>query len=162
MQPLSALDGILRSAARQAASPSTESAGPPTRADELLARFAAQGEADPTRRAAARTLKALAGLDLTPPPPSGGLAFSLGRGSPRPPAAALADRGLDGTPAPPSSRSSEAVLASDSPRGRSRGPALWLALLAIALICAVGAGLAMTLRPDLLAAFAPSAPAPPR
>jgi hypothetical protein len=51
-------------------------------------------------------------------------------------------------------------LAAAAPRARSRGPAIGLAVLAIALLCALGAGVAMTLRPDLLASFAPPASAP--
>ena len=172
---LSGLDAIFQSTARKVASRPPESAGPLTRADELLASFVAQHDVDPTCRAAARAMKALAGLDLTPPPLSGGLALAPardraapGRASPRPPAVASprpsavapAERGQDAPPAPPSSPSPRALLASDASRARSRRPTIRFAVLVIALLCAVGAGLAMTLRPDLLAARAPPASAP--
>ncbi|AKT43158.1 hypothetical protein [Chondromyces crocatus] len=126
----------------------------PTRADELLAHFG-RGDEDPMRRTAARTLKALAGLDLTAtPPPLAG--FTLVEPARR--SAAGQDLSVEEVPhetaslAPPSPLVPTAVLASTTRPKRS----LWRALLALML---VGAGLAFLVRPGLLDVLVDSATA---
>ncbi|WP_434042052.1 MULTISPECIES: hypothetical protein [Sorangium] len=147
---LDPVDAIVWSASRRSRSarPPADGAGP-SRVDELVARFVAQSEHSAQRRAA-RSMKALAGLDptLTPPPVTAISALeALKQRSPltatRPPvpseSAALG--ALDESSRPP------APLVAP----RRRGLSLWLALVALALLCAVLVG---TLRPELFASLA--------
>jgi hypothetical protein len=142
---------ILRSATQQHERGLPPAPEPPTRADELLARFAAQTENDATHRAAARVMKLLAGLDPTPPPLNvHPIAFAPrtpqepDAPSAAPPLAAPARR-------PATAAAPDALPASAAERTpRARRPARWLALLALVLL---SAGLACSLRPDLLAAI---------
>ncbi|AUX35262.1 MULTISPECIES: hypothetical protein [Sorangium] len=154
---LGPIDAIVWSASRRSPSarPPADGAGA-SRVDELVARFVAQSEHSAQRRAA-RSMKALAGLDLTlTPPPVASLSASAALALPgaRPP--------LSGASRPiPSERAAPAAepLALDedsrppSPvvTPRRRGLSLWLALVALALLCA---GLAGTLRPELFASIA--------
>jgi hypothetical protein len=118
--------------------------------DELVARFAAQAETS-TRRRAARSMKALAGLDLTLTPPP----------------VAVVSRPLHGGPAAPSHAGDAAApgslgaAASDPPEPSGSAPpssprrrlrSLWLTVVTLALVCAA---LASALRPGLLASLAP-------
>ncbi|WP_437606078.1 hypothetical protein WMF20_34255 [Sorangium sp. So ce834] len=156
---LGPIDAIVWSASRRSPSarPPADGAGAgASRVDELVARFVAQSEHSAQRRAA-RSMKALAGLDLTlTPPPVASLSAS----------SALALQGarspLSGASRPvPSERAAPDVepLALDEDSRppapvvtpRRRGLSLWLALVALALLCA---GLAGTLRPELFASLA--------
>ncbi|WP_437765579.1 hypothetical protein WMF27_29165 [Sorangium sp. So ce281] len=156
---LGPIDAIVWNASRR-----SRSARPPadgvgagaSRVDELVARFAAQSERSAQRRAA-RSMKALAGLDLTlTPPPVAAVSGTSARAIPgaRPPlAGALSPVASErATPG-----SAPVALMDDGSRPpvplvapRRRGLSLWLALLALALLCA---GLAGTLRPEVFASL---------
>ncbi|WP_437567497.1 hypothetical protein [Sorangium sp. So ce542] len=156
---LGPIDAIVWSASRRSPSarPPADGAGAgASRVDELVARFVAQSEHSAQRRAA-RSMKALAGLDptLTPPPVASLATLS-----------ALALRGarspLSGASRPvPSERAApdaEPLALDEDSRPpspvvtpRRRGLSLWLALVALALLFA---GLAGTLRPELFASIA--------
>ncbi|WP_437686306.1 hypothetical protein [Sorangium sp. So ce176] len=147
---LDPVDAIVWSASRRSRSarPPADGAGP-SRVDELVARFVAQSEHSAQRRAA-RSMKALAGLDptLTPPPVTAISAL-----------AALKQRSpLTATRPPVPSESAALGALDESSRPpaplvapRRRGLSLWLALVALALLCAVLVG---TLRPELFASLA--------
>ncbi|WP_437522907.1 hypothetical protein WME79_32755 [Sorangium sp. So ce726] len=157
---LGPIDAIVWNASRR-----SRSARPPadgvdagaSRVDELVARFVAQSEHSAQRRAA-RSMKALAGLDLTLTPPpvaavSGTSALAI-RGARPPLAGALSPVASElATPG-----SAPVALMDDGSRPpvplvaprRRRGLSLWLALLALALLCA---GLAGTLRPEVFASL---------
>ncbi|WP_437332670.1 hypothetical protein [Sorangium sp. So ce394] len=156
---LGPIDAIVWSASRRSPSarPPADGAGAgASRVDELVARFAAQSEYSAQRRAA-RSMKALAGLDLTlTPPPVASLATlsALTLQGARPP--------LSGASRPvPSERAApdaEPLALDEDSRPpspvvtpRRRGLSLWLALVALALLFA---GLAGTLRPELFASLA--------
>ncbi|WP_437586591.1 hypothetical protein [Sorangium sp. So ce1000] len=155
---LGPVDAIVWNASRRSRSarpPANGGAGA-SRVDELVARFVAQSERSAQRRAT-RSMKALAGLDLTLTPPpvaavsaTSALAITGARpllgGAMRPVASELATPG-----------SAPVVLVDDGSRApaplvapRRRGLSLWLALLALALLCA---GLAGTLRPEVFASL---------
>ncbi|WP_437596642.1 hypothetical protein WMF28_29160 [Sorangium sp. So ce590] len=154
---LAPIDAIVWSASRRSRSarPPADGAGA-SRVDELVARFVAQSEHSAQRRAA-RSMKALAGLDLTlTPPPVAALSAS----------SALAIAGVRspvpgaGRPVPSERAAPEAepVALDEGSRPpaplvtrRRRGLSLWLALVALALLFA---GLAGTLRPELFASLA--------
>ncbi|WP_438038397.1 hypothetical protein [Sorangium sp. So ce128] len=156
---LGPIDAIVWNASRR-----SRSARPPadgvgagaSRVDELVARFVAQSEHSAQRRAA-RSMKALAGLDLTlTPPPVAAVSGTSARAIPgaRPPlAGALSPVASErATPG-----SAPVALMDDGNRPplplvapRRRGLSLWLALLALALLCA---GLAGTLRPEVFASL---------
>ncbi|WP_437851201.1 hypothetical protein [Sorangium sp. So ce363] len=156
---LGPIDAIVWNASRR-----SRSARPPadgvgagaSRVDELVARFVAQSEHSAQRRAA-RSMKALAGLDLTlTPPPVAAVSGTSARAIPgaRPPlAGALSPVASErATPG-----SAPVALMDDGSRPpvplvapRRRGLSLWLALLALALLCA---GLAGTLRPEVFASL---------
>ncbi|WP_433927921.1 hypothetical protein AB3662_32545 [Sorangium cellulosum] len=150
---LDPIDAIVWSASRRSRSarPPADGAGP-SRVDELVARFAAQSEHSAQRRAA-RSMKALAGLDatLTPPPVTTLSAISA--------LAALKQRSPLTAARPPVPSESAALGALDERSRppaplvapRRRGLSLWLALVALALLCAVLVG---TLRPELFASLA--------
>ncbi|WP_437709050.1 hypothetical protein WMF45_32690 [Sorangium sp. So ce448] len=158
---LGPIDAIVWNASRR-----SRSARPPadgvgagaSRVDELVARFVAQSEHSAQRRAA-RSMKALAGLDLTLTPPpvaavSGGTSARAIPGA-RPPLAgalspAASGRATPGSaPVAPTDDGSRPPVPLVAPR--RRGLSLWLALLALALLCA---GLAGTLRPEVFASLA--------
>ncbi|WP_441292190.1 hypothetical protein ACSRUE_18845 [Sorangium sp. KYC3313] len=156
---LGPIDAIVWNASRR-----SRSARPPadgvgagaSRVDELVARFAAQSERSAQRRAA-RSMKALAGLDLTlTPPPVAAVSGTSARAIPgarAPLAGALSPVASErATPG-----SAPVALMDDGSRPpvplvapRRRGLSLWLALLALALLCA---GLAGTLRPEVFASL---------
>ncbi|WP_438023215.1 hypothetical protein [Sorangium sp. So ce233] len=150
---LDPIDAIVWSASRRSRSarPPAEGEGP-SRVDELVARFVAQSEHSAQRRAA-RSMKALAGLDptLTPPPVTALSAISA--------LAALKQRSPLAAARPPVPSESAALGALDESSRppaplvapRRRGLSLWLALVALALLCAVLVG---TLRPELFASLA--------
>ncbi|WP_437955371.1 hypothetical protein WME76_28080 [Sorangium sp. So ce119] len=150
---LDPIDAIVWSASRRSRSarPPADGAGP-SRVDELVARFVAQSEHSAQRRAA-RSMKALAGLDptLTPPPVTALSAISA--------LAALKQRSPLTAARPPVPSESAALGALDERSRppaplvapRRRGLSLWLALVALALLCAVLVG---TLRPELFASLA--------
>ncbi|WP_437478724.1 hypothetical protein WME75_30825 [Sorangium sp. So ce1014] len=154
---LGPIDAIVWSASRRSRSarPPADGAGA-SRVDDLVARFVAQSEHS-TQRRAARSMKALAGLDLTlTPPPVAAL----------PASSALAIAGVR-SPVPRAGRpvlseraapEAEPVALDEGSRPpaplvtrRRRGLSLWLALVALALLFA---GLAGTLRPELFASLA--------
>ncbi|XXX73658.1 hypothetical protein WMF30_39050 [Sorangium sp. So ce134] len=163
---LGPIDAIVWSASRRSPSarPPADGAGAnASRVDELVARFVARSEHSAQRRAA-RSMKALAGLDptLTPPPVtalSASAALALpGARSPL----AGAERPVPSERAAPSAErvaldADRVALDADSRppapvvTPRRRGLSLWLALVALALLCA---GLAGTLRPELFASLA--------
>ncbi|MDC0678054.1 hypothetical protein [Sorangium atrum] len=156
---LGPIDAIVWNASRR-----SRSARPPvegvdagaSRVYELVARFVAQSEQS-TQRRAARSMKVLAGLDLTrtPPPVAAVSATSaLAVAGARPPLAG-AQRPVAPELAPPESAHVVPTDAGSRPpvplvAPRRRGLSLWLALLALALLCA---GLAGTLRPDVFASL---------
>ncbi|WP_437630899.1 hypothetical protein [Sorangium sp. So ce854] len=154
---LDTVDAIVWSASRRSRSarPPADGAGP-SRVDELVARFAAQSEHSAQRRAA-RSMKALAGLDLTlTPPPVAALSAIPARAA----ASARSPLSAATPPVPSEDASPGAALAAldvDSRppapvvAPRRRGLSLWLALVALALLCAVLVG---TLRPELFASLA--------
>ncbi|WP_437980587.1 hypothetical protein [Sorangium sp. So ce117] len=156
---LGPIDAIVWNASRR-----SRSARPPadgvgagaSRVDELVARFVAQSEHSAQRRAA-RSMKALAGLDLTrTPPPVAAVYDTSARAIPgaRPPLAGALRPVASELPTP----GSAPVTPMDDGRRppvplvapRRRGLSLWLALLALALLCA---GLAGTLRPEVFASL---------
>ncbi|WP_437275643.1 hypothetical protein WME90_30920 [Sorangium sp. So ce375] len=156
---LGPVDAIVWNASRRSRSarPPADAVGAgASRVDELVARFVAQSEHSAQRRAA-RSMKALAGLDptLTPPPVAAiSAASALGIPGARPPLAGVV-RPVASEPASP--ESARVVLVDDDDRPpaplvapRRRGLSLWLALLALALLFA---GLAGTLRPDVFASL---------
>ncbi|WP_437989981.1 hypothetical protein [Sorangium sp. So ce145] len=156
---LGPIDAIVWNASRR-----SRSARPPadgvgagaSRVDELVARFVAQSEHSAQRRAA-RSMKALAGLDLTlTPPPVAAVSGTSARAIPgaRPPLAGALSPVASELPTP---GSAPVALMHDGSRPpvplvapRRRGLSLWLALLALALLCA---GLAGTLRPEVFASL---------
>ncbi|WP_437619422.1 hypothetical protein [Sorangium sp. So ce1151] len=154
---LSPIDAIVWSASRRSRSapPPADGAGT-SRVDELVARFVAQSEHSAQRRAA-RSMKALAGLDLTlTPPPVAARSATAARALPdaRSP---LADTRR---PVPSEVLAPDVgqVAVGESSRPpvplvtpRRRGLSLWLALVALALLCAVLVG---ALRPELFASLA--------
>ncbi|WP_437996309.1 hypothetical protein WMF26_35170 [Sorangium sp. So ce185] len=154
---LGPIDAIVWSASRRSPSarPPADGAGA-SRVDELVARFVAQSEHSAQRRAA-RSMKALAGLDLTlTPPPVASLSASAALALPgvRSPLAG-AERPVPSERAAPAA---ERVALDEDSRPpapvvtpRRRGLSLWLALVALALLCA---GLAGTLRPELFVSMA--------
>ncbi|XXT16276.1 hypothetical protein WME94_39200 [Sorangium sp. So ce429] len=154
---LSPIDAIVWSASRRSRSarPPADDAGT-SRVDELVARFVAQSEHSAQRRAA-RSMKALAGLDLTlTPPPVAALSATAARALPdaRSPLAAARRPVPSEGPAPGAGQ----VALDESSRPpaplvtpRRKGLSLWLALVALALLCAVLVG---TLRPELFASLA--------
>ncbi|WP_437924419.1 hypothetical protein WMF37_36140 [Sorangium sp. So ce291] len=154
---LSPIDAIVWSASRRSRSarPPADGAGT-SRVDELVARFAAQSEHSAQRRAA-RSMKALAGLDLTlTPPPVAALSATATRALPdaRSPLADARRPVPSEGPAPGAGQ----VALDESSRPpvpvvtpRRKGLSLWLALVALALLCAVLVG---TLRPELFTALA--------
>ncbi|HTN84129.1 MAG TPA: hypothetical protein VL242_10600, partial [Sorangium sp.] len=154
---LSPIDAIVWSASRRSRSarPPADGAGT-SRVDELVARFAAQSEHSAQRRAA-RSMKALAGLDLTlTPPPVATLSTTVARALPdaRSPLAEARRPVPSEVPAPDAGQ----VALDESSRPpaplvtpRRKGLSLWLALVALALLCAVLVG---TLRPELFASLA--------
>ncbi|WP_438004357.1 hypothetical protein WME89_36995 [Sorangium sp. So ce321] len=154
---LSPIDAIVWSASRRSRSahPPADGAGT-SRVDELVARFMAQSEHSAQRRAA-RSMKALAGLDLTlTPPPVAALSATAARALPdaRSPLADTRRPIPSEVPAPDAGQ----VAVGESSRPpvplvtpRRKGLSLWLALVALALLCAVLVG---TLRPELFASFA--------
>lgn len=132
----------------RAAARTTEEVGERTRADDLLEKFA-RPEEDPGRRVAARTLKALAGLDMTvTPPPVGGfqLVDPARRTSSLP---AETSAAMTPTPVPVRVAPVRVAPVVVSPGGGRKRP-LWMALLALLLVGA--AGVAYTLRPGFLSA----------
>jgi hypothetical protein len=156
---LGPIDAIVWNASRR-----SRSARPPadgvgagaSRVDELVARFVAQSEHSAQRRAA-RSMKALAGLDLTlTPPPVAAVSGTSARAIPgaRPPLAGAlrpvaSERATPGSaPVAPMDDGSRPPVPLVAPR--RRGLSLWLALLALALLCA---GLAGTLRPEVFASL---------
>ncbi|WP_437670987.1 hypothetical protein [Sorangium sp. So ce131] len=155
---LAPVDAIVWSAsrtARTAPSPDGADAGV-SRVDELVARFVARSERSAQRRAA-RSMKVLAGLDPTlTPPPVAALSADAARST-----RALGSPSAEAPRAPRSVPSEGAALAApldETSRPpaplvapRRRGLSLWLALVALALLCA---GLAGTLRPGLFASLA--------
>ncbi|WP_437721463.1 hypothetical protein [Sorangium sp. So ce861] len=156
---LAPIDAIVWSASRRSPSarPPADGAGAgASRVDELVARFVAQSEHSAQRRAA-RSMKALAGLDLTlTPPPVASLAARSALALPG------SRQPLSGASRPvPSERvapEAEPLALDEDSRPpspvvtpRRRGLSLWLALVALALLCA---GLAGTLRPELFASMA--------
>jgi hypothetical protein len=146
LEGLALIDAILRSASQQGkpSRPGAAASGPPTRADELIARFIAHHESDAARRAAARSMKLLAGLEPTPSARIN--ALPPGEDETRPPDSSRRPEVHEMVEDPPLPGRHLAV----PPRPR-RGPALWIALLALALLTA---GVALSLRPDLLASLA--------
>ncbi|MGK3986700.1 hypothetical protein WME99_26875 [Sorangium sp. So ce136] len=154
---LSPIDAIVWSASRRSRStrPPADGAGT-SRVDELVARFAAQSEHSAQRRAA-RSMKALAGLDLTlTPPPVAALSATAARGLPdaRSPLA----EARRPVPSEGSAPDVGQVALDESSRPpaplvtpRRKGLSLWLALVALALLCAVLVG---ALRPELFASLA--------
>ncbi|XYH94411.1 hypothetical protein ACMHYB_42260 [Sorangium sp. So ce1128] len=154
---LSPIDAIVWSASRRSRSarPPADGAGT-SRVDELVARFVAQSEHSAQRRAA-RSMKALAGLDLTlTPPPVVALSATAGRALPdaRSPLAEARRPVPSEGPAPDAGQT--ALDESSRPpvplvTPRRKGLSLWLALVALALLCAVLVG---ALRPELFASLA--------
>ncbi|WP_437303602.1 hypothetical protein [Sorangium sp. So ce388] len=154
---LSPIDAIVWSASRRSRSarPPADGAGT-SRVDELVARFAAQSEHSAQRRAA-RSMKALAGLDLTvTPPPVAALSATAARAltDARSPLAEARRPVPSEVPTPDAGQ----VALDESSRPpaplvtpRRKGLSLWLALVALALLCAVLVG---TLRPELFASLA--------
>ncbi|WP_437285275.1 hypothetical protein [Sorangium sp. So ce406] len=147
---LDPIDAIVWSASRRSRSarPPADGAGP-SRVDELVARFVAQSEHSAQRRAA-RSMKALAGLDPTLTPPPVTAISALAALKQRSPLAAARP------PVPPESAAPGALDERSRPPApvvapRRRGLSLWLALVALALLCAVLVG---TLRPELFASLA--------
>ncbi|WP_437293799.1 hypothetical protein [Sorangium sp. So ce426] len=156
---LGPIDAIVWNASRR-----SRSARPPadgvgagaSRVDELVARFVAQSEQS-TQRRAARSMKALAGLDLTlTPPPVAAVSGTSARAIPgaRPPLAGALSPVASELAPPESARVVPTDAATRPPvplvAPRRRGLSLWLALLALALLCA---GLAGTLRPEVFASL---------
>ncbi|WP_437731072.1 hypothetical protein [Sorangium sp. So ce1335] len=154
---LDPIDAIVWSASRRSPStrPPADGAGP-SRVDELVARFAAQSEHSAQRRAA-RSMKALAGLDptLTPPPVAALSAIpALAASSAVSPLAAARPPvpSEDASPgAGPAALDEDRRPPAPLVTPRRRGLSLWLALVAIALLCALIVG---TLRPGLFASLA--------
>ncbi|WP_437894034.1 hypothetical protein [Sorangium sp. So ce124] len=156
---LGPIDAIVWNASRRSRSARSPAEGVDagaSRVDELVARFVAQSEHS-TQRRAARSMKALAGLDLTrtPPPVAAVSAMSaLAVAGARPPLVGV-QRPVAPELAPPESAHVVPTGAGSRPpvplvAPRRRGLSLWLALLALALLCA---GLAGTLRPDVFASL---------
>ncbi|AUX45697.1 uncharacterized protein SOCE26_071930 [Sorangium cellulosum] len=153
---LAPVDAILWSASRSARSALSADGAGVSRVDELVARFVARSERSAQRRAA-RSMKVLAGLDptLTPPPvaPLSTLAarqapavLSLSADAPLAPRPVPSEGAAPASPLDETSRPPAPLVAP-----RRRGLSLWIALVALALLCA---GLAGTLRPELFASLA--------
>jgi hypothetical protein len=144
-EALAPIDAIVWSASRGAGNaPGAAKVDARARVDELVARFAARSESS-TQRRAARSMKALAGLDLTLTPP---------------PVAAVSLAGASPAAAPPAGSPRPAPHGAELGAGvraplplvpaRRRSRTRWLAFVALALLCV---GLVWTLRPALLASL---------
>ncbi|WP_437808296.1 hypothetical protein [Sorangium sp. So ce1078] len=156
---LGPIDAIVWSASRRSRSarpPADGGGAGASRVDELVARFVAQSEHSAQRRAA-RSMKALAGLDLTlTPPPVAALSASSALGIPgvRAPISGPGCSAPSERAVPEAERAAlDAGSREPAPlvTPRRRGLSLWLALVALALLFA---GLAGTLRPELFASLA--------
>ncbi|WP_437934931.1 hypothetical protein [Sorangium sp. So ce341] len=156
---LAPIDAIVWSASRRfpSARPPADGAGAgASRVDELVARFVAQSEHSAQRRAA-RSMKALAGLDptLTPPPVASLATLSAlalpGARSPLSGASRPVPSERAAPDAEPLALDEDSRPPSPVVTPRRRGLSLWLALVALALLFA---GLAGTLRPELFASIA--------
>jgi len=119
----------------------------PTRADDLLARFGASCTDDESLLKAASSLRRIAGIDLTPPPPT---RIELRPASAPLPAAPAVSLPPDWeTPVTPRA----------APRRGFTGPSLGLTL-AVLVVGLAGGGAVVRFRPDLLGALGrPVAPA---